>query len=165
MADSSYSGRFRCCSGHAAACVGAPTAFLCTRPAQGMVRSMFFAHHGALLTYIGAETAQFLGQWGDPAHPTTGHPADIPAFSAKADTPFHQLRVTLVFHPNHVVAAFLANLRATKTCGDTVFPFLCQRSLILMHGAPPSPVVDQSWAMQRSTPPSVAASKSKQTRS
>jgi hypothetical protein len=71
----------------------------------------------------------------------TGHPADVRTFPAQADTPFHKLHVALAFHPDHVVAALLADLRATKAGGETVFPFLCQRSLILVHGVLPSRVV------------------------
>lgn len=99
-----------------------------------MVWRMLFADLRALIAHIGAQRTELFGQWGNPAHPATGHRADIRTFPAQPQTPLHELHIALMLHSDHVVRALIADLRATKTGCDTIFPFRCQRFFILMHG-------------------------------
>jgi hypothetical protein len=54
-----------------------------------------------------------------------------------------------MLHCDHIVGAFIAYLRAAKTGRDTILPFLGQRSVVLMHGVPPSRVMTNHKAMRR----------------
>lgn len=103
---------------------------------------MLFADLRALIAHVGAQCAELFCQRGNPAHPATGHRADIRAFPAQPQTPLHELRIALMLHSDHIVRALVADLRATKTGCDTVFPFRCQRSFILMHDGLLIPILD-----------------------
>jgi hypothetical protein len=113
-----------------------------------MVWRMLFADFCALIAYVGAQRAELFRQRGDSAHPATGHRADIRTFPAKPQTPLHELRIGLMLHSDHIICTLVADLRATKTRCDTVFPFRCQRSFILMHGWSPFPISQMSPSVQ-----------------
>lgn len=54
-----------------------------------------------------------------------------------------------MLHSDHIVGAFIAYLRAANAGRDTILPFLGQRSVVLMHGVPPSRVMSNHEAMRR----------------
>ena len=100
------------------------------------MRRMLFTDLRTLVADVGAQRTQLLCQRRDATHPAAGHRADVRTFSAQSHAPFHQLHVGRMLHPDHIIGALITYLGATNTGGDTVFPFRCQGSLILMHGVP-----------------------------
>lgn len=133
-----YSRRFRAGHAHLAAFLRASSTFLRTRTTESMMRRMLFTNLRTLIAHVCAQRTQFLGERRNTAHPSTGQNANVATFPAQPNAPLHQLRIALMLHPDHVVATFLAYLRAAKTSGNALFPFLRQRSFILMHGIAPS---------------------------
>jgi hypothetical protein len=62
-----------------------------------------------------------------------GQCTNICTFPEEPDAIRHHLTITAVIHSNHVVAAFLAYLDASKTLGDALFGFLTERMILVMH--------------------------------
>jgi hypothetical protein len=98
---------------------------------------MLFAHLGAAITDFSASTADQLRGWRKPAHPADGQCAKIGAITAKPNAQLPQLLLsTTSVHPNHIVCAPVADLRAGRTGINAVLHMFRRHSVVLVHNAP-----------------------------
>ena len=100
------------------------------------MRCMLFAHLGAAITDFSASTADQLGGGRKPAHPADGQCAKIGAITAKPNAQLPQLLLSTGVHPNHIVRAPVADLRAGGTGINVVLHMFLRHSVVLVHNSP-----------------------------
>lgn len=98
---------------------GAVTTGFRTLSAEGMTRSLLFAEPGAELTHFCTECADPDAKGRVPAHPLRRQEADVRAVTAESDAPDDHVIGFFMPHPDHVVCAGVAVVRAIHARLDT----------------------------------------------
>jgi hypothetical protein len=100
------------------------------------MRRMLFARLCATIADVGTGAADQFGRRRKSAHPSNGQGAKISTILAKSNAKLLKLLVVASVHPDHIVGAAVAYLRAGGTGIDTVLQMFGQRSVVLVHNPP-----------------------------
>lgn len=101
----------------------AAAAFLGAISAHGMMGRMLLADSGTELAHFDAERAKPNRKGRGPSHPLRGKDTKVGAVATESDATGHQFTGLMILrhvHPDHIVAASVADSRAIQTGLDTV---------------------------------------------
>ena len=99
-----------------------------------MMRRVLFAHLRAGVANIRAKATELFRKLGHSAHPLCRQRTDIGAFTTEANTAGHEIHIMSPrLHPDHVVAALIADLRAGPAGSNTFF-HLVGHLMLVVHG-------------------------------